>query len=246
MSLWLRQFHPDAAGGTTLVCFPHAGGSATFFRPMASALRAVAPVVGVQYPGRQERLREALLPSIEALADGAYEALRSLGNRPLAFFGHSMGAAVAYEVAVRMHRAGRPDLVTLFVSGRTAPSRQRPSEDVHRRDDAGVLAEVRALGGTDAQVLDDADLREMVLPSIRGDYAALATYNPEPGRRVDCDIVVLVGDEDPKVDAGEAAAWGDHTTGSTRVLTFAGGHFYLVGKRDEVLLAIAAGLDADA
>lgn len=242
MTRWLRRFHSGLTDGTTLVCFPHAGGSASFFQPVSAALRESVPVLAVQYPGRQERWQERLLPSIDELADGAHAALRSVGDQPLAFFGHSMGAVVAYEVALRMRRDGHPGPTVLFASGRPAPSRQRPSERIHQRDDDGLLDEVRSLGGTDARVFEDADLRTMVLPALRSDYQAVDTYRPQPGRKLACDIVVLVGAGDHKVTPDEAAAWREHTTGTTRVLTFPGGHFYLIAQQSEVLRAITTEL----
>ena len=102
-----------------------------------------------------------------------------LDDRPLTFFGHSMGAVVAFEVARRMEDAGNGP-VRLFASGRRAPSRTR-EENVHLRDDDGLVAELRALSGTAAQFLADEELLHMILPAIRSDYTAVETYRCDPG-----------------------------------------------------------------
>ncbi|GAA4812133.1 thioesterase II family protein [Streptomyces ziwulingensis] len=230
---WIRRFHHEP-GRATLVCFPHAGGAASFFYPVSDALRSELEVVAVQYPGRQDRLRERPLTTVDELADGALAALRPLLDRPLAFFGHSMGASVAFEVAARMRRESAGAPVALFVSGRRAPSRHR-EEAVHLLDDDGLVAELRKLSGTDARVLGDLDMLRMILPAIRGDYTAAETYRYRPGSPLTCPIVALVGDRDPRVSLEEAGAWADHTTGGFELRAFEGGHFYLAEHQRAVI-----------
>ncbi|MDQ0954324.1 surfactin synthase thioesterase subunit [Streptomyces phaeochromogenes] len=101
---WIRRYHPAPDASTRLVCFPHAGGSATFYHPVSRALSPEIDVVAVQYPGRQERRTEPLVDSVEKLADLIVPELEPWLDRPLTFFGHSMGASLAYEVALRLRR----------------------------------------------------------------------------------------------------------------------------------------------
>lgn len=230
---WIRRYHPAPDAATRLVCFPYAGGSATFYHPVSRALSPEFDVAAVQYPGRQERYTEPLIDDIEKLADLIVPELAQWADRPLAFFGHSMGASLAYEVALRLEARGT-QLLGLFVSARRAPSRWR-DERVHQSGDEGLLAELRSLSGTDPAVLGDKEVLRMVLPALRSDYRAAETYRPEPGPRVGCPVVVLVGDDDPKVTEDEARAWSEHTTGDVRFRSFAGGHFYLNSHMPEVL-----------
>jgi surfactin synthase thioesterase subunit len=200
----------------------------------------------VQYPGRQDRHAEECLRSIPQLAAEIFAALTARqcwsdgSARPppagpsVAFFGHSMGAVLAFEVARRCQtEAGGPP-GHLFVSGRRAPSRHRP-EDAHRRDDTGFLAELRSIGGMPAQLFDDPDMLRFVLPTLRADYAAVETYRYLPGPPLTCPITVLTGDADPKVTAAEAAAWADHTEAGCAVRTFVGDHFFLGPHRAGIL-----------
>ncbi|MEU5402363.1 alpha/beta fold hydrolase [Streptomyces sp. NPDC005963] len=233
-SLWIRRFQPRPEAAVRLVCLPHAGGSASYFVPVARAMPEFADVLCVQYPGRQDRRTEPLIDNIPELADHVFTALLPWADRPIALFGHSMGASLAFEVARRFEREKNIIAAALFASGRRAPSALR-RETAHLRDDRGLLEEVAALSGTDSDLLDDEEVRKMILPALRADYRAAETYLPEPGEPVRCPVHVLVGDDDPKVTVAEAAAWAEHTTGPFTLKVFPGGHFYLADHPDEVI-----------
>ncbi|MEU9250397.1 alpha/beta fold hydrolase [Streptomyces sp. NPDC048270] len=239
---WVRRSHPAPDSGIRLVCLPHAGGSASFYFPMSKALAPAVEVLAIQYPGRQDRRHEPNVPSLPDLADRIFAAVGGLDDKPLALFGHSMGAVLAYEVALRMQDAGLPSPVRLFTSGRRAPSCER-DEGVHTQSDEHMVAELRKLSGTSAAMLNDPELLEMIMPAIRSDYRAVETYRYEPGRRLDCPVTVITGDSDPRVSVDEAAAWEDHTTGPTDLHVLPGGHFYLVEQSTRVAALLAERLD---
>ncbi|MFF7638439.1 thioesterase II family protein [Kitasatospora sp. NPDC008050] len=241
--LWCRRFHPAPLAPSRLVCFPHAGGSASFFFPVSAQLSPGADVIALQYPGRQDRRAEPCIDDIRQLADALHPVLRPLADRPLTFFGHSMGALLAFEVARRLERDGEGP-VHLFASGRRAPSRYREDEDVHKRDDEGILAEMRSMSGTDPQVLADEEILRMVLPALRSDYKAVETYRSEPDSVLRCPITALTGDNDPKTSMDEARAWQQHTSAAFDLQVFQGGHFYLSSRPGEVMKVLAAHLDA--
>ena len=233
---WIRRYHDADDAATTLVCFPHAGGSASYYFPVSAALSPAVEVLAVQYPGRQDRRAEPAAATIGELADGITAALRPLTGPSTAFFGHSMGAVLAFEVARRL---GPDGPATLFVSGRRAPSRHRP-EAVHRAGDDAVLAELRKLDGTDARLMGDEELRSMILPALRADYQAVETYVADPDAVLDRPIVALVGDADPRTTPAEAESWRRHTTGRFGLHVFPGGHFYLAAERDRVLDVVSS------
>jgi surfactin synthase thioesterase subunit len=233
-SAWIRRLQPSVAD-RRIVCFPHAGGAATAYVPLARALAGTADVVALQYPGRQDRRTEACFDDVDTLVAAIVAELDgALDDRPYAFFGHSMGAIVAFEVALRL---AQPPLY-LFASGRRAPSTVR-EERVHLGGDPSLLQEVRRLGGTPAVLLEDVEVQEMLLPALRGDYKAIETYRWRPGPPLDCPIRALVGDADPLTTAAEAAAWSEHTRAGFALHTFPGRHFYVVDHVPAVASLIA-------
>lgn len=222
---WVRRFRPKPDAATRLVCFPHAGGSASYYLPVARGVPASVDVLAIQYPGRQDRRHEPGIDDIERLADLVTAELADWRDRPLALFGHSMGAMVGYEVARRLERDGTTP-AALIASGRRAPSRHRETS-VHRLDDHGLRAELARLSGTGSELLDDVDMLNMILPATRCDYRAVESYRHRPGPPLRSPVLALVGDQDTEVTVAEAEAWREHTTGAFELRVFPGGHFYL-------------------
>jgi surfactin synthase thioesterase subunit len=237
---WLRRYHPADPGDRRLVCFPHAGGSASFYHPVSARFSPGVEVVAVQYPGRQDRRREPCVDDIRTLAGLVAAEIRALPPKPSVYFGHSMGAAVAFETAWRLERDGLGPRA-LIASGWRAPS-DPLDEGVHRRDDDGVFAEIRGLDGTDAALLADEEILRMALPAIRSDYRAIETYAASRDQVLRCPIITLLGDTDGKVDRVTASGWAAHTNGAFRLRVFPGGHFYLLGQQAQVCAEVAATL----
>lgn len=231
---WLRQAVPADPGAPTVVFFPHAGGSASFFAPFARALAPHVRTLAVQYPGRLDRRREPCARDLRELARRIADALDG-EPEPAALFGHSMGGLVAFETL----RTGRVRAGGLLVSGSRAPSRTRVDPGL-LHDDGALLERVLGLGGTERRLLRDEALRELVLPPLRADFQALSAYTPQPGAKVDCPVTALVGDRDPLVPVADARRWGDHTTGPFELKVLPGDHFYLTPGLAEVAEAIRA------
>ncbi len=233
---WLRQFKPLPQAPSSAVFLAHAGGSAPFFFGMSEALAPTIDVFAVQYPGRLDRFREPLITDLNTLADETFAALRTspalASGRPFQLFGHSLGAVLAFEVALRCEQDLGRSPVTLFASGRRAPgTARRRTEDVHTRGDAELLAEIRNLNGTDSPLTDPA-LLELVLPGIRADYTAIETYRWTSGPALSCPIVALMGKDDPYTSEAECQAWSEHTTGEFELRSYPGGHFFLTTQQD--------------
>ncbi len=238
---WVKR-HPGArAPRLRLLCLPHAGGSAAFFHDWAHRFGEDVEVLVARYPGRHERIADPPPTRMEDLADALAGALRDFLDVPLAVFGHSMGASVGYEVALRLLRLYGAPPTALLVSGRTPPQ----TRDVSLPDpgDAeAVLAEVRRLGGTDAGLLEDPDLRDLVLPAIVADFRVVAGYTPRPVVPLPCPVVAYVGDADPDIDAATMRGWAAATRGDFSLEVFPGDHFYLVDQREPLIRDIRSRL----
>ncbi|WP_224282223.1 thioesterase II family protein [Streptomyces sp. LS1784] len=226
---WLRVFAPRPAARVRLFCFPHAGGGASAFRELAEAAPPQVEVVAVQYPGRQDRFDEPLITDLSVMVGELARAVTPWLDRPAAFFGHSMGATLAFETA-RVLRPRRPNAVVhLFASARKAPHIDQ--RDRLRLPDAdAVKAYVRRLGGSGAELLEIPELFELALPTLHGDFQLLAGHRFAPGAPLTCPLTVITGSDDASCTPEDAAEWARHTVAGHRVHTFPGGHFYLEGR----------------
>lgn len=242
-SRWVRRYHASDESPIQLVCLPHAGGSASFYFPMSQSLAPAVDVLSVQYPGRQDRRDEPGITDIGAYADALTSQLLPWLDRPLAFFGHSMGAVLAFEVTRRLERDHGTAPVRIFASGRRSPSSFR-HETVHLRNDDGIVAEMRELSGTDAKILGNEEILRMVLPAIRSDYTAIENYRAAADDIVRAPVTVLTGDADPKTSREEADAWEGHTAGGFDMHRFPGGHFFLANHQEQIMKIVSEELSA--
>ncbi|MGW3612466.1 thioesterase II family protein [Micromonospora sp. NPDC005163] len=234
---WLRCPRPLRWPALRLVCFPHAGGNAAFYRPWSGQVPDDVEVHGVQYPGRMDRAGEPFAADLPTLAEGVAVAVRALpADAPVVLFGHSLGASVAYETARRLDGPGSV-LRALVVSGRPGPDRLRATT-VHLADDDTLWAETGRLGGTGREALEHEGVRAIALPVLRADYRIAETYRPRPPVPLRTPVLACVGADDPEVTADEAGDWAHRTRGGFALHTFPGGHFYLLPRRNQLIETI--------
>jgi surfactin synthase thioesterase subunit len=221
---WIRRYRAAPEAGVQVVCLPHAGGSANYFRPMAMALSPTAEVLAMQYPGRMDRVNEPYVGDFEELTERTLAAVRREVDRPVALFGHSMGALLAFQVARRLEADGVVPLA-LFASGARPPGASLPRHTRPATDEE-LIADLATLGGTDERLLDNQDMRVLVLSALRADYRILESYRRDSST-VACPVVSLTGDNDPVVSIDDAGAWASHTVDRFDLHVFPGKHFYL-------------------
>ncbi|MFJ8313679.1 MULTISPECIES: thioesterase II family protein [unclassified Streptomyces] len=242
---WLRRHGVEGPVGARLVCFPHAGGTAASFAGWAGQLPTGTELVAVQYPGRQDRIAEEPIGEMAEMADRLAEALRPLLDRPMVFFGHSMGTGLAYEVAGRLERSDGFLTDHVFVSARPAPHRI-DGEHRHRLSDEDLVAAMRRLGGPDAEVYDHQVLLPLILPPLRADLALLDRYRPERLTPLRAPLTVFGGEDDDTCPIADLPAWGEATTEPVRIRLFPGGHHYLRECENDVVRAVSVEITAAA
>jgi medium-chain acyl-[acyl-carrier-protein] hydrolase len=237
----------SAAPRVRLLCFPYAGGAAALYRHWPAALPQTVDVCPVELPGRGLRHAEPPSSDIMRICDELVAALDDLpGSPPIAVFGHSMGARIAFEMAHRLDRR----VAHCFASAAPAPGlrRHRPGH-AHLRPISALTDDefkqrLRALGGTPPQVLDNDELMARALPTVRADFILIEQYRPDPELRIPSPITVFTGADDHGVTASDAVvlAWRDRTTARARILELDAGHFFLDSHRDHLHREIVADL----
>ncbi len=237
---WLSVPRPRAAPDLRLFCFPFAGGSASAFRGWGDALDERVEIVALQPPGRESRFAEPAITQMGALVGRICEALASSLDRPFVFFGHSLGALVSFEVARALRRQGRPMPLAMIVSGRRAPQVPLGRPPFHRLDDAALVSEIRKLGGDPHRLFDSEEMRALLLPVARADFAVHDTHVHEDEHPLDVPISVFGGLDDHTTNERNLRAWQEQCVGPVSLSMFPGGHFFIEDARHDVLQAIAA------
>jgi pyochelin biosynthetic protein PchC len=235
---------PDPAGlsaGPALLVLPHAGGSAHTYAQWREPLPSGIGLLLGQYPGRGARFSEPLPSTMDDLAGPVLRCLPPDAD-DLVVVGHSMGSLVAFEVARRLTAEGRPPRA-LVASACRAPHLPNPSPVRPRSlTDDDLVTVIKARGGTDGEILDEPELREIIVPSIRADFAIDDDYRYTGTMpALDCPVTVVGGASDPVVPMPALLEWAAVTTGPATFAVLPGGHFYFQHHLTEFLTLVTHG-----
>jgi medium-chain acyl-[acyl-carrier-protein] hydrolase len=241
-SRWLSGYKPNPRAALRLFCFPYAGGAANIFHSWSQSLPSSVEVCPVQLPGRGNRLPEPAFTGLELLVETAARELLPFFDKPFAFFGHSMGAIISFELANRLRLEQRREPVHLFVSGRHAPQIPEDETPTYNLPEKDFLDELRRLKGTPAEVLEHAELMQLMLPVLRADFELIQTYRFAARPLLDCPITAFGGMEDTEVTRESLEAWREMTTGAFKLRMLPGDHFFLNIARPLFLQTLARDL----
>ena len=241
---WWTSFGRRPGASRRLVCFPYAGGTAGVFRLWHRQLPEEVELCAVQMPGRGTRSDEACVTRWRDLVPVVSEALLPLFDRPFALFGHSLGALVSFEVArwLGRHHGIRPD--RLLVSGRRAPHLPDCGRKMWNAADEELIAHLRDLNGTPANLLHQRELLDILLPRLRADFRLVETYRCRPGPPLACPITAFGGSDDEETREGRLEAWSVQTSGGFKHEVLAGDHFFIHSREPELLTSIRRDLVA--
>jgi medium-chain acyl-[acyl-carrier-protein] hydrolase len=224
---WISFRKPDPKAQLRLFCFPHAGAGALIFRNWSDGLPRDVEVCPIQLPGRGTRLTEPPFTKLSCLIEALVRALDPLLDKPFAFFGHSLGALIGFELAREIRRQYGVHPVRLFASGGRAPQIPHRAPPIHTLPDNEFLAELRRLNGTPRELLDHKELMAVMLPILRADFALYETYMYSNEPPLNCPISAFGGLQDRRVSASDLEAWRSQTSASFSLRMFPGDHFFL-------------------
>ncbi|MDJ0627460.1 MAG: thioesterase domain-containing protein [Rhodobacter sp.] len=210
-----------------LFCFPYAGAGASMFQSWAGWLPPEVELVGIQLPGRETRLEEPPVRSMEEVMEGIAADIPPLLDRPYGIFGHSTGALSAFELARVLRNRGLPEAKLLMISGQNGPKAKRERVRHNLPDDEfiEVMRRVRAMPD---ELLQSPELLEFLLPRIRADGSVYENYKYDLQKPLDCRIALFYGLDDELVNPEGLAHWNSETTGGVHCYDgFPGGHIFL-------------------
>ncbi|HEX4036859.1 MAG TPA: alpha/beta fold hydrolase [Acidobacteriaceae bacterium] len=226
-----------------LFCFPYAGGGCSAFRSWVEEAGHDLELCFLQYPGRENRIREQPIARLAELVPLLASGMTSWLDRPFGFYGHSLGGRIAFETARELRRRRSRGPACLFVGASHAPQLRWPYPPLHAMDEGPFLEGMQErYGGVPKQILDDPEMRALLIPTLRADVAMLETYAYTAEPPLDCDITVFGGNTDRTVERPALEAWKDQTRGAFRFHALSGGHFFLQTARRELLSTIQADL----
>ena len=231
---WLYFFKPNPKASVRLFCFPYAGGTALVYRTWAQKLPASVEIIAIQLPGRFTRRREPAVSKLTDLLEPVAAALTPFLDKPFAFFGHSMGALICFEVARFFRRQRRALPRHMFVSGRAAPQLNREHRPLYNLPKEELLLELQQLEGTPPEVLAHPELMDLMLPLLRADFSICDTYEYTEEAPLACPITAFGGLQDPDISRRCIEAWREQTSATFTLRMFAGNHFFI--HTNEMLL----------
>ncbi|MHC5594895.1 MAG: thioesterase II family protein [Nostoc sp.] len=227
LNSWVICPQPNPQANLRLFCFPYAGGSSAIFRTWPNNLPSNVEVCAVEYPGRGRQMKSEPLTRLEPLVEAIAPELISYLDKPFAFFGHSMGGLVSFELTrlVRSQYSLTP--FHLFISARRAPQVPFTKPLLHILSDPDLQSELRTLNGTPKAVLESMELMQMFLPILRADFAVLETYVYTQKQPLECPITVFGGLQDQEVSHEELQGWREQTIAAFSLHEFNGDHFFI-------------------
>lgn len=243
-SPWFSLLPGKAPAALRLYCFPYAGAGHTVFQHWRAHLAEDIELALIKLPGRGARFCEPQAASLDDLADALAQEIEASEERPehFAFFGHSMGALLAFETARALQKRGLAPSA-LLVSARTAPSAHGWRERLSDLPDAAFLEVIRSMNGLPQEVLENPEWLALFLPIIRADFALCENYRYRKGLPLACPIQVVAGCDDASVPLALLNGWAGETLAGCESRLFAGGHFYLFEHEAELLELMQRQLD---
>ena len=236
-------FKPNPDARVRVFCFPNAGGGAAPFRKWVQGVTPDLEICPIQLPGRENRLRERAYTELSPLIDKLVDVLQPFLDVPFAFFGHSMGGLISFELARRLRKEGRDGPIHIFVAAVLPPEQLEKVPPIYQLPDDAFIETLRTrYAGLAEPFLENSELLNIYLPVLRADLTLLDTYTYRADEPLECPISAFGGMQDWVVTQEDVAAWRAHTRGPFKMRMFPGGHFFINESRMFLLQALSRDL----
>jgi len=232
------QIKPEAE--SRLFLFPYAGGGPAVFSKWTAEFPSTIEAQIVHYPGRGSRYNEAPITSLAILVENLAQAIQPLLDKPFAFFGHSLGGTVAFELARHLRQNKLPQPSALFISACAAPQAPGLHPSIHTLPDDEFLNSLKEFGSIPNEILQNTELLDILLPVLRADFELIETYKHVPGETLACPIFAFGGNDDPRVSREQVEGWALQTSESFELKYYEGGHFFINMARDSIIGEMAS------
>ncbi len=237
-STWFPTIRCKSSARLRLFCFPYAGGNSAAFRSWPQYFPESVEICPVQLPGRGARFLESPIKKFPLLIDAIVNVIKPFLDEPFAFFGHSLGSLIAFEITHQLGSDFSLQPIHLIVSGCSAPSHITQRQILSKLSDRELVDELRQLNGTPSELLNNKELMAMVLPGLRADFALYESYRYKPRRPLECPLTVFGGTEDRTVDSTQLELWSEETKDLFSLYQLPGNHFFLHNEEATVLMLI--------
>jgi medium-chain acyl-[acyl-carrier-protein] hydrolase len=239
-SSWFISYKPKSMARLRLFCFPYAGGGASSFYTWTNQLPSDVEIIGIQMPGLESRFHEPPIKSLKSVVNILAYAIYSQLDKPFAFFGHSLGAFISFELARQLSKQFSLKPVHFFVSGIRAPQIPNSKSPIHQLPKGAFLKELnRRYGGMIEEILQDPDLVQELLPGLRASFKMYESYKYVNGDPLDFPITAFGGLQDDTASQEDLEAWGKQTKRTFTLHMMPGNHFFIHLEREHFLQTLS-------
>jgi medium-chain acyl-[acyl-carrier-protein] hydrolase len=218
-----------------IICIPYAGGSSAAYSLWKNNFNSYTELVFIELAGRGRRISEALYNNIYEAVNDVYDFIKyDIENNIYAFYGHSMGGLIVYELCNKIIDMGRQYPVHAFISGCSPPNIVNTNRNLSNLNDLDFINEIMHLGGTPEELFENQELASFFLPILRADLNIFENYiySKRLGKW-EFDITAFRGVED--TEAKKMEIWADFTCKNFEMFDFDGGHFFIKNKSESII-----------
>ncbi|HLO89367.1 MAG TPA: SDR family NAD(P)-dependent oxidoreductase [Nostocaceae cyanobacterium] len=235
---WVINAQLNTDAKLRLFCFHYLGGGASAFRQWPDSFPPEIQVCPIQLPGRESRISEQPFYRIESLVETLAQVLHPYLDRPFAFYGHSMGALISFELARQLRRQHGLIPVHLFAAAYYAPHSISPFQKISDMKESELISSLPRLLDAPESLLKNTEFIEALLPTVKADLQIVGKHVYSEEQPLDCPISAFGGLQDKEVSYDDLSVWDKHTQRKFNLQMFLGKHLFLLSDREMVSQSI--------